>query len=92
MGLFDQIKEPVFLKEDSEAEKQLLALRELLPQAKGEAAEAIEKEIRLVEAGIYGEKQVHFELANSHLPMMVLHDLFLEHNGLTAHPDISAES
>lgn len=87
VGLFEQIKGPVFLKEDSEAEKQLLALQELLPKAKGEVAELIEKEIKIVEAGIFGEKQVRFELENSHIPMMVLHDLFLEHNGLTAQID-----
>ena len=87
MGLFDQIKEPIFLKESSEAEKQLKELRELLPRATDTSADRIEKDIRLLEAGIYGEKQIRFELENSHIPMIILHDLFLEYNGLTAQID-----
>ena len=81
MGLFDKLNGPVFLKEDSEAEKQLAVLKSL-PQTP-----EIEQEIKLVEAGIYGEKQIRFELENSHIPMYVIHDLFLEHNGLTAQID-----
>ena len=87
MGLFDKYTEPVFLKEDSEAEKQLVALHELQQTATGQLVEAIAREIKLVEAGIFGEKNVEFELKNSHIPMFVLHDLFLEHDGLTAQID-----
>lgn len=81
MGLFDKLNGPVFLKEDSEAEKQLAVLKSL------PLTPEIEQEIKLVEAGIYGEKQIRFELENSHIPMYVIHDLFLEHNGLTAQID-----
>lgn len=49
--------------------------------------EKIEKEINKVEAGIIGEKQIHFELENSHIPMFILHDLFIEHDGLKAQID-----
>lgn len=87
MGKFDKIKGPVFYKDDSEAERQLCILKELQKSASEENAEAIEREIRLVEAGIAGEKQVRFELENSHIPMLVLHDLYLEHDGLTAQID-----
>lgn len=87
MGLFDKIKNPIFLKEDSEAEKQLEILKELKTHLSGDALEKIEQEINCVESGIIGEKQVHFELENSHIPMFVLHDLFLEDEGLTAQID-----
>lgn len=87
MGFFDKITEPIFVKEDSEAEKQLAALREIQSQLSGEGTEALEQEIKIVEAGIFGEKQIKFELENSHIPMYVLHDLYLEHNGLTAQID-----
>ena len=87
MGFFDKIKNPIFLKEDSEAEKQLAALQDLRNSLSGEALEKLEQEISKVEAGIIGEKQVHFELENSHIPMYVLHDLFLEHDGLKAQID-----
>lgn len=87
MGLFDKLKNPVFIKDDSEAEKQLATLQELKKNATGKILEQIEQEISRVEAGIIGEKQVRFELENSHIPMYVLHDLFLEHDGLTAQID-----
>lgn len=87
MGLFDKLKGPVFYKEDSFADQQLNELEELMKTASGEVAEAIEREIQLVKAGIAGEKQVRFELENSHIPMYILHDLYLEFNGLTAQID-----
>lgn len=87
MGLFDKIKGPAFLKDDSEADRQLESLKELLKNANGKLAKSIEQEISRVEAGIYGEQSVKFELENSHMPMIVLHDLFLEYEGLTAQID-----
>lgn len=87
MGLFDKLKEPVFLKDDSEADRQLAALQELHEKATGELAEKIDEEISRVNAGIFGEQTVRFELQNSHIPMYILHDLFLEYDGLTAQID-----
>lgn len=87
MGLFDHLKSPVFLKDNSNAEYQLSQLEELCASATGETKQMIQQEIMLVQAGIAGEKQVHFELENSHIPMYVLHDLYLEHDGLSAQID-----
>ncbi len=87
MGLFDKIKNAIFIKEDSEAEKQLVALQELRSSLHGAELDKLEREISKVEAGIIGEKQVHFELENSHIPMYVLHDLFIEDEGLKAQID-----
>lgn len=41
MGLFDKLKDPVFLKDDSEANRQLAALQELHKKATGELAEKL---------------------------------------------------
>ena len=87
MSIFDKIKNPIFYKEDSEADKQLAALKELRENLTGDALDKIELEINRVEAGIAGEKQVHFELENSHISMYVLHDLFIEDEGLKAQID-----
>lgn len=87
MGLFDKIKEPTFLKDDSEAKDQLIKLKQLREIAPSELVVQIDAEIRQVEAGIFGEDNVRYELANSHLPMYVLHDLYLEREGLTAQID-----
>lgn len=87
MRLFSRLDGPVFYKDDSDAERQLAQLEAILEKASGEAEKAIKREIMLVRAGIVGEKQVRFELENSHIPMYVLHDLYLEHNGLTSQID-----
>lgn len=87
MGLFDKIKEPIFLKDDSESERQLTILQELRKAATEELANKFDEEIRRVDAGIFGEKAVRYELENSHIPMFVLHDLYLEHEGLTGQID-----
>ena len=87
MGLFDKIKAPVFLKESSELEQQLAALKELRDSAEGELAEQIDEEIKKIEAGLYGENSIHYELETSHIPMLILHDLLLEYHGLTAQID-----
>ncbi len=87
MGFFDKMREPVFLKEDSEAQKQLAELRAVSAKCDGELKNEIEEQIKLLEAGIFGEETIKFELLNSHIPMYIIHDLFLEHNGLTAQID-----
>ena len=87
MGLFSTPKEPVFLKEDSSALKHIECLKELYNQVNDEGKAEIENEIKLLEAGLYGENQIIFELKNSHIPMVVLHDIYLEYEGLSAQID-----
>ncbi len=85
--LFGKEKDPVFLKETSSAEKQLAELMELSATAKGRLKEEIEQEIRNVKAGIAGEENIIFELKNSHIPMYVLRDIYLEYEDYTAQID-----
>lgn len=87
MGFIYKLKNPVFLKDDSDADRQLVSLQSLREKATGELAEKIEEKISRVNAGIFGEQTVRFELLNSHIPMYILHDLFLEQDGLTAQID-----
>jgi len=93
MGLFDlfskdNLKETVFLKEDSSAQKQLEQLNTLLQTATdSNTVEAVSQDIRMVKAGISGENNIAFELKNSMIPMLVLHDLNIEWNGLKAQID-----
>jgi hypothetical protein len=83
----NQIKGPVFVKEESDAQRQLEVLQSLLPQAEGETKTQIENDIKLLNMGIFGENNIVFELKNSHLPMLVLHDLNLKFEGLGAQID-----
>lgn len=87
MGIFDKIKEPIFLKEDSSASLQLAALQELAKNSSGKLADRLDQEIKFLEAGIFGENTILYELRNSHIPMFVIHDLYLEFGDLTAQID-----
>ncbi len=88
MGLFDKIKEPVILKENSSAKVQLEELEQLLVTVTDPKVKAlIENDIVSIKAGIIGEDKILFELKNSHIPMFVLHDLYLEYEGLSAQID-----
>jgi len=88
MEIFSKIKEPVILKEDSSAKDQLQALEQLLSDAKDSKLKTLlTNDIAAVRAGLFGEDAILFELKNSHIPMFVLHDLYLEHEGLSAQID-----
>ncbi|NTV78009.1 MAG: helicase, partial [Clostridiales bacterium] len=78
MGLFDKMKEPVFLKETSEAKEQLERLKEFQLQAPEKVKKQVEQEIKLLIYGILFDEQIDFELKNSYIPIYVLHDLYFE--------------
>jgi len=87
MSFFSKMKEPVFLKEDSNAEEQLKSLKDLEPFLNADGIKILKQDIRNLEYGITGEKNIKFELENSHMPMYVLHDIYLEHEDLNAQID-----
>ena len=98
MGVFDSFKElvtqkpvglkkPHFYKADSDAKKQLERLQQLYTTAPDRVKPQIERDMKLLAYGIAGEESVAFELNNSYLPIIVLHDLRLEHEGLSAQID-----
>jgi len=86
VGLFSEDK-PVFIKEDTSATAELDAMRALLPRVSAKDHDRLERDIKLLETGVAGENAVAFELANSHLPIYVLRDLYLENDGLAAQID-----
>lgn len=98
MGIFDKIiertfgyggiKEPIFLKDfDSEAKPQIASLGALIENVIPENKEIIEQEILKIRSGLNGESNVYFELKNSRIPCICLHDIRLEYKGLTAQID-----
>lgn len=87
MGIFDKIKEPIFLKESNSLQLHLEQLEKLLPAASPSTVSRIQQDIRLTKAGIVGENNIRYELNNSHMPMIVLHDLCLERGDLSAQID-----
>ena len=86
MALFGSPK-PVVLKEGSAAEEQLRQMEDAKGTLGPRAEARLEKDLRLVRAGIDGERHILYELKNSHMDMFILQDLFLEHEGLTAQID-----
>ena len=86
MGLLSN-DTPVFVKSTTSAEIQLQQMRDL----QGRVAECdrwrLERDIRITEAGIKGESEVAYELRNSHLPIFVLQDLYLECGDLSGQID-----
>ena len=87
MGLFSRKREPIFLKESSNAELQLEKLKEIEPLLNTEGQAIIKQDIKYLEYGIAGEKNIAFELKNSHMPMYILHDIYIEDGDLSAQID-----
>lgn len=85
--MFGTAHQPIIVKSDSEASQQLVALETLLIDANPDDAKKIEREIRLVKAGIAGENRIMFELKNSHMPLYALHDIRLAKDNLAAQID-----
>lgn len=81
------LREPTFIKEFNEDNDKLKDLEELLKVAPEEKHKQIEQDIKLLSCGMAGEKNVAFELKNSHMPILILHDLYLKYNDLTAQID-----
>lgn len=86
MGLFKKLG-PVFLKESSSAEEYIQKMQELSANAQGTVREEIEKQIAIMKYGIIGESNIAFELKNSGMDMYILHDIYLEHENLSAQID-----
>jgi len=87
MGIIDILnpfRETIFLKTDSSLEKEIEELKRLRNDSN---KYAIDNEIKLLELGLQGEKQIEYELKNANIGMYVLHDVTIEHNGAKAQID-----
>ncbi|MDD2978467.1 MAG: NERD domain-containing protein [Hespellia sp.] len=86
-SIFNRMKEPEVLKADNSAEKQLEQLKDLAPFLTEEGKTLLDLDIKKLEYGITGEKNILFELKNSHMPMCIIHDLYLSDGENTAQID-----
>jgi len=87
MGLFSKQEKVIFIKESNIIDKQIEELKELKQQVDEETEKDIEKDIRILKYGKIGEDNIIFELKNSSIPMYVLHDIYIKHEGLTEQID-----
>lgn len=85
MELFNKFKETVFLKSDSNLEKTIEKLKE--KQYDHSKNSEINQDLKLLEMGLKGEKEIEFELKNANIGMYVLHDINIEFEDLKAQID-----
>lgn len=85
-----QIKGPVFKKDFSSDEKQIKDLEKLLTICDKKSKSFIENDIKKLKYGAIGENNIYYELKNSFMPMMCLHNLRIEYNGMIAQIDFVA--
>lgn len=79
--------EPIFIKDSSSIPKQIEKLKQLKKVSNKEQAEKIDQDIKMLYSGLNGENTVAYELKNSYLPILILQDLNLKSNDLTAQID-----
>jgi len=81
------IKEPIFMKEFDRENQQLKDLIELSSKVTSDKKELINRDIAFLKQGIEGEQNVAFEIKNSFIPMLILHDIRIEYNDYAAQMD-----
>ncbi|MGG1601144.1 HRDC domain-containing protein [Paenibacillus naphthalenovorans] len=82
------IQSPTFVKDFSKDNNQLSTLNELLDKVvDGEKKDRIERDIKFLKYGLDGENNVYFELKNSFLPILCLHDVRVAYEDYVAQLD-----
>jgi superfamily II DNA helicase RecQ len=84
MELFNKFRDTIFVKDDSNLTKQIDELKELKEINHNPN---IDKDVMLLEKGLFGEKQIEFELKNAGIGMYVLHDITIKYEDLKAQID-----
>ena len=82
-----EIKGPEFYKDFESDNKQLNDLEELCSRVTTDKRKFIERDIMNLKIGLEGEKAVSYELKNSFIPMICLHDIRIEEAGYVAQMD-----
>lgn len=82
----EELKSPIVIKDGNSADIEIARFQKELVKP-GADVKKIEQQIKFLEIGKAGERALLFELTNSFLPMMILHDVYIEHDGLNAQFD-----
>lgn len=83
----ETLKTPLLIKEATESIQLIEQLHKEIENSDEQKRKKIRKQIKLLELGLKGENSVLFELQNSFLPIHILHDFRIEHNGLSCQID-----
>lgn len=85
---FNTLKDTIFLKDFSKENKNLKKLESIHQNISDlNKKRQAEREISLIKWGLEGENNVYFELKNSLLPMLCMHDIRIEIGDLSAQID-----
>lgn len=81
-SLFDvlqgnKLKNALIIKETSSMDQSIKLMKEALQEKSGFDIERLERDLKYLEVGNYGEQQILYELKNSQIPMIVIRDLCL---------------
>ena len=82
-----EIKGPEFYKDFESENKQLYDLEDLYSRVKSDKRKQIKRDITNLKIGLEGERSVSYELKNSFIPMICLHDIRIENVGYVAQMD-----
>jgi len=74
----EEITSPIVIKDFNENPYNLTRLLELKEKVKGDKSKHIAREEYSIKQSLLGEKNVIFELKNSDVPMLILHDIRLK--------------
>src|SRR5690606_37646531 len=85
----EDLKSPVVIKEADFMDTEIARLQRELAEGglSDKRVKELEKQIKLFEIGRSGEQSLLFELKNAFLPIMILHDIQIEHKDLRAQFD-----
>ncbi len=98
MGIFDIIFDkasnkklsfdnPVFIKEFERKNDTIKVLEGLLKEPEKYDVKKVQTDLKLFNEGMIGEEKVSFELKNSHMPILIIHNLDCKFNNLNAQID-----
>lgn len=82
-----EIKGPVFTKDFSGDDKQIEHLEDLFKKSDEKSKSFIENDIKKLKYGLIGENNIYYELKNSFIPMICLHNLRIEYKDMVAQID-----
>lgn len=81
------VTKPIFIKEFNKDNEQLADLIELSKRIISSKKEPIDRDITYLKYGLEGEENVSYELKNSFIPMLCLHDIRLQSEDYVAQLD-----
>jgi len=88
MNIGNRIEGPTFIKDYEDSKELINELKSIADSIKEEAVqEQIKMDIVYIRAGDKGEKNVYYELKNSFIPMLILHNVVIQYDDYKAQMD-----